>query len=315
MKAARGTGYHALRAHPALLLLALGCGDHGSRHRRESLAPGVAAQVGAEEVRLATVARIARAQRVSPIEARRRAISDALLAASVRADPAQAARVSSAERSVLARAVLERLRDEAAQLGPPSDAELASLVAQRWPELDRPPSAATAHAVVRVKTPAEDAPAHALVTELAHALAGIQNGDELIQRAQAFPHGALEIVAEHLPPVTPDGRIWDPNEHPPKALEGTLDLAFTRAAVALQKQGEQSGIVKSAFGYHIILLDRRYPELRLSPDEQRTRLTDEVRSRRAKHLLEQLAARLRNATTVSTDRAVDALTALVPLAP
>jgi hypothetical protein len=143
MKGERGIGHDGLRAHPALLLLVLGCGARGAAPSQASLAPGVAARVGSEEVRLATVGRIARAQSVSPAEARRRAISDALLAASVRADPAQAERVSSAERSVLARAVLEGLRDDAARLGPASDAEVATVLAQRWPELDRPPSFAT----------------------------------------------------------------------------------------------------------------------------------------------------------------------------
>ena len=313
MRAGRGSS--AWPASRALLLLALSCADRGSSPPHGALPPGVAARVGADQVRLATVGRIAEAQGISPQKACERAISDALLAAALRSDPAQAPRVAAAERSVLARRVLEGLRDDARRLGPPADAELATLVAQRWPELDRPVSVATAHAVVLVKKPTDDASARALAQGLAAALKGAASGAELIARATAFPKGTLEIHAEHLPPATPDGRIWDPDERPPKPLPGTLDLDFTRAAQLLAQPGDQSDIVKSAFGYHVILLERRYPELRLKPEEQRAKLAEDVQSRRAKHALELLITSLRQGTNVSTDRAVEALTALVPVTP
>jgi len=282
---------------------------------RGALPPGVAALVGNEEVSLATVARIAEAQRVPPEEARRRGVIDALYAAGTRADPAKQALVNEAERGVLARTVLERVRDEAQALGPPTDAEVGELTALHWPVLDRPPSSQTTHAVVLVKKPGEDAPARALAAELALVLKGASDGEELIRRARSFPKHDLEIVAEHLPPVTADGRMWDPSEQPPKALGGALDLDFARAALALTQPTEQSGLVKSAFGYHVIELDRRYPEVRVPIEERRRVLTEETYTRRAKRALDELSARLHAATPVSSERAVDALTALVPVAP
>lgn len=282
---------------------------------RGALAPGVAALVGSDEVSLATVARIAEAQGVSLAEARRRGVTDALYAAGTRADATKRALVDGAERGVFARVMLERIGAEARALGPPTDAEVRELTLAHWPELDRPLSAQTTHAVVLVKRPADDARARALATELALALKGARDGDELIKRAQAFPKGDLEIVSEHLPPVTPDGSMWDPNGQPPKPVAGALDPDFTRAALALTEPGEQSGIVKSAFGYHVIELDRRFPEHRVPLEERRGLLADETYTRRARRELDELRARLYAATPVSSERAVDALTALVPVAP
>jgi PPIC-type PPIASE domain len=317
MKGTRGAGYRATRCClPLVFAFGPACSQPSAPPTTSAaLGPGIAASVGGESVTFGTVSRIAHAQGVSLVEARRRAVTDALFAAAVRADPQNAAHVIAAERSVLARAVLERLREEARALGPPSDDEVRTLTELRWPELDRPPSVMTTHAVVLVKTPADDAPARALATELAAALQGVRTGDELIARAQAFPKQGRELTAEHLPPVTPDGSMWDPNARPPKALPGKLDADFTRAAQALQNAGDQSGVVKSSFGYHVILLDERYPELRVPLEERRVMLADEAYSRRAKRELDALNVRLHASTPVSTDRAVDALTALVYVSP
>ncbi|HEY3498257.1 MAG TPA: peptidyl-prolyl cis-trans isomerase [Polyangiaceae bacterium] len=278
-----------------------------------SLPPGVAARAGGEDVTTATVLRIAREQGVGPLEARERAITDALFAARARSTPEYRAAVSAAERAVLARALLEGIRDRARGAGPVTDAELATLTAERWVELDRPPSARVAHAVVLVKKPEDDAPARALAERLAAALRGAKDGAELVRRAKAFSAGALTITAEHLPPCTLDGRTWDSNAVPPAALGGNFDLDFARAANALEKPGDQSGVVKTAFGYHVIQLEERYPEQRESPEARRSLLWDAVIARRAKPELDALAARLRAQTRIELERAADELTALVPV--
>jgi peptidyl-prolyl cis-trans isomerase C len=175
-------------------------------------------------------------------------------------------------------------------------------------------SVRTAHAVVLVKKPADDAPARALATELAAALEGARNAEELIQRANAFPKQGLELQAERLPPVTSDGRLWEPTD-PPKPIAGSLDLDFTRAAHTLTERGAQTGVVKTSFGYHVILLEERIPALELAPDELAPRVADDVLSHRAKRELEILSSRLHAATPVDTERAADALTALVPVTP
>jgi hypothetical protein len=316
MKRARGTGFCARATLGPLVALAAACAERSaSKPLDQHLPPGIAAVVGNERVSVGSVERIARREQISLPEARNRAVDDALYATAARADPALADRVSVAERGVLARAVLEHLRDEARALGPPSDDEVRALTAQRWPELERPASVRTTHAVVLVKTPADDASARSLAMALAAALKGVKNGDELVSRAQAFPAHGLEIRAEHLPPVTPDGRMWDPDEHPPRPVGGTLDPDFTHAAQALAMPGDLSGVVKSAFGYHVILLDERYPELVVPFEQRRVELADEVYAQRAKRELDGLLGSIRASTPVSSERAVEALTALVPVLP
>jgi len=298
------------------LLAALGCAEHAPPPVASgSLPPGVAARAGTEEIRVSSIARIARAQGITPQAARERAITDALFAAAVRQNPRDAPRVAAAERSILARALLDGIRADALALGPPTDDEVQKLTDPRWPELDRPASVRTTHAVVLVKKPADDAPARDLARELARAVAGAKDSADFIARAQALPKHDLEVKAERLPPVTPDGRLWTPEERPPKPIDGSLDLDFTRAAVALANPGDLSPVVKSSFGYHVIRLDERYPEVRMSLDERRALLAPEIQSRRAKRELDALMARLRSQTAVATERSAEALTALVLVEP
>ena len=314
----RARAFAALLAGASSTWLAAACGDRNAPPvERGDLPPGIAARAGNEDVRVASVARIAQAQGISPAQARDRAIVDALFAASARANPAGAASVSAAERSVLARAVLERVRDDTRARGAPTDDEVQVLTAERWPELDRPPSVRATHAVVLAKNPGDDAPARALAATLAAAVHGAKDSADFLERAQKIkdPNGKLEVRAEELPPVTADGRIWDPDERPPKPLAGALDLAFTRAAHALEKVGDQSPVVKTPFGYHVLFLAERYPAVEVPLEERRTRLEADVLTRRGKHELDALVARLRGETAVVVERSADALTGLIPVAP
>ena len=69
--------------------------------------------------------------------------------------------------------------------------------------------------------------------------------------------------------------------------------------------------MKSAFGYHVILLDERIEERRTSLDERRTLLHGDLVSRRAKKILDDTVARARQRTPVEVTRAADSLTELV----
>jgi hypothetical protein len=299
-----------------LLLLACACSERATPPSVTAPLPsGIAAMVASDPIGIATVQRIALAQGVSVTEARERAVSDALFAAAVRAEASSAPSVAVAERSVLARALLEHLRSEARASGPPRPEETRAVLDQRWPELARPVSVRTAHAVILVKTPADDARARALASELAAELKGAKDGNDLVQRANAFPKHGFELQAEQLPPLTPDGRIWDPSEHPPTPIAATLDPDFTRAAHSLREPRSQTGVVKSAFGYHVIQLEQVIPALELTANELAERIADDVFSRRAKRELELLSSRLHAATPIVTERAADALTALVPVTP
>ena len=112
-----------------------------------TLPPGVAARVGGDLVETATIARIANARGVDRSHARDLAIKDALFAAAARTNPERAAEVSVVERAILGRTLLETLRNRSESAGPPTDAEVGEMTAERWMDVDRPPSVRTTHAV------------------------------------------------------------------------------------------------------------------------------------------------------------------------
>jgi peptidyl-prolyl cis-trans isomerase C len=298
------------------LLVAAGTGalscstESRSTVSQKRLPPGVVASVGGELVLSDTVARIAGARGLERASARDLAIRDALFAAAARAEPARAHGVTVAERANLARSVLEGFEQDAESAGPPTDAELAALVAERWIDFDRPPSARTTHAVVLVKKPEDASAASALAARLAAALRGATTHAEFLERARTFPAAPLEIAAERLSPVTADGRMWDPAARPGTKFP-TLDLDYARAANGIERAGEHSPVVKSAFGYHVILLEERLPERRLTLTEQRSALHGDIVSRRAKKRLDETIALLRRGTPVEIERTADSLTELV----
>jgi hypothetical protein len=303
------------RRFARLLLATAACAFSCSAESRPTpasgtLPPGIAARVGGDLIETATIARIANARGVDGSHARDLAIKDALFAAAARTNPDRAADVSVAERAILGRTLLETLRRRSENAGPPTDAEVSEMTAERWMDVDRPSSVRTTHAIVLVKSPNDAARARGVADELASALRGITDSAEFIERAQAMPTKSLEIRAERLSPVTADGRVWDPTA-PPGTRFTTFDLDYARAANALREPGAHSPVTRSAFGFHVILLEERFPELRTSLEERRERFKAEIVARRGKKLLEGTVAELRRGTPVEVVRAADSLTALV----
>jgi len=274
-----------------------------------TLPEGVVALVGDQRVARATVERIVRARSVSPQDARDAAIRDALLAAAARADLAGFGLVASAERSTLARALLEQLQRQA-RARPVTDAEVADMTARRWAELDRPVSARTAHVVARVEKPEDDAPARALAERFARELADVTDPDEFVERAKEVPAGSVKVVAERLPPVTADGRVVQVNV-PAGAPTPTFDRAYARAANALRAVGDKSPVTKSDFGYHVILLEERMEAKRVPLERRRELLADEIMDNRARRMEEQLLEQARSIHPVEVRRAAADLTARV----
>jgi peptidyl-prolyl cis-trans isomerase C len=307
----------ALATTAAAALVPLCACDPPPRVATGPLPPGVAARVANEDIALESVERIAAAQRLTPRDARERAIADALFALEVRADPARRARVAVSERAVLARSVLESIQAQAIAEGPATDAEVQALTQERWIELDRSRAVRTIHAVAMVKKPEDRPAALALSTRLAAAVRDAANARDFETRAKALSTSEVEVRVEPLPPVTTDGRGFEPSNTPGRLPEsvGNLDPTFTRAAHALTQIGEQSPVVETSFGFHVIRLEEILPEVRFSLEERRTKLTPEIMSRRAKRRLEDLRARLKASTPIEEPRDVETLTALVPVVP
>jgi hypothetical protein len=298
------------------LLVAVGCSSAGAPPSpvTSGLPAGLLARAGGEVISVATVSRIAAGQGIAPRAALDLALSDALFAQGARAAlPASSTR--SIERAAAARSVLEQLGADAAQAGAPTDAELAEITRERWVELDRPAAARTTHALVLNDKPERDAQARALAEKLAAALQGATSGEELIRLAQAFPAEGFKIHSEALPFVTADGRTFQRRDAGFTARPGAFDLDFARAANALTRPGELSPLVKSGFGYHVIRLEELAPAAAVAKSELPALLGAEVLRRRADRARRELLEKLRHATPVQLERAVDELTAQVQAAP
>jgi len=291
----------------------LSCSEPGSTAAlptQAHLAPGLAAKVGSDEVALSTVAGIARAQSLALPAARALAVRDAAFAAGARVAFAGGSIVPVVERGAWARALLEVLKAEAAARGPATDAEVTELTALRWADLDRPESVRTTHAVAIVTKPEQEASARAIAQHVYEAVRGVSDPQEFMRLAQAVPHEGVDVRAERLPAVTRDGRIYYPEGASPELASQRMDPGFSEAALRLAV-GQISEPTKTTFGYHVILCEARLPEHRLSLEERRTALQDEVLKGRAERSKQELLARLSAATQITITRSVDDLTARV----
>lgn len=227
----------------------------------------------------------------------------------------QQGRRQMAERAVLARALLARIEDAAKSPSTPSDAEVESMTETRWIDLDRPVAAITCHAVVHAQG-LDDAGGMSLAQRLADALRPATRCQEFLERANAFPVVGAKITAEPLPPVTADGRtmILDGKGEP--VDEGdAFDTEFARAAHQIKAIGEQSSVVRTRFGWHVILLEGRVAEHRVSFEERRRVLTDDILRKRAKDASDRLIVALRQSTSITVERAATETAARVRVDP
>jgi peptidyl-prolyl cis-trans isomerase C len=210
--------------------------------------------------------------------------TDALLAESARAGALHASRVVQVERGVLARGVLESIYQKARELGQPTERELQELTLERWTEFDRPAAAQTTHFVVRTTEGQPTTSAELLARRLAVAVRGCKTAEEFKTIVGAFPkENGLEVVVESLPPVTRDGRSLRMSSDDQVLGAGpSFDLKFAQVASSLTREGEQSEIVQTSFGFHVIRLDRKIPLHQASIETRREKLTDDVYLRRAR---------------------------------
>jgi hypothetical protein len=266
------------------------------------------ARVGNTQISEATVERIALAQEVSPKKALDRALPDALFAleASLRLPAGTRAAL---ERAAFARALLESLDRAAVDQGAPTDAEIQRITEERWVDLDRPVSVLVSHAVALFPKNGERGRALVVAKEIQRAVRDIRKVDEFLKAARAVPSGDIKVQAERLPYLTEDGRgISSESEHA-RSPAGTFDAVFARAANALREPGDQSDLVETRFGFHIIFLQERWAARHVSLRDRRVALVPEVQTRRADSLRRDLAAQLKARTPVEVRRDADEQTA------
>jgi len=290
-----------------------------------ALPAGVVARVGAIDVTADHVARIAAAQGVPLEEARRRAVSDALLArAALDRGLDRSPEVAHEIDGELARRLARRMLAEA-RAAPPTEAELAEAAGRKWLDVDRPEGFRTVHAVVR-HDPQRDDEAHEerarAVAEAIHAVAErvaahaaempMPEGGPLPQARQrpeedpdplsgafrraaaAVPRDGLEVTIEPLPAVAADGRVLGSGGQ-------RFDLDFTVPASRLAARGALSPVTRSPFGFHVILLLERTPPLTLTGEARRRRLLDDIVNARARAAEKRLLAALAPRGAVTPD--------------
>jgi hypothetical protein len=196
------------------------------------------------------------------------------------------------ERTVLARELLAGLVDEARAGGPPTDEEVEAISSARFWELLRPRMVQVTHAVVLSSE--EDAAARALAEQIAAATRGAKTSEQFQTAANGVSAGNLEVKVENLPPLTADGRAVDP-ARPPPAGPGVqrFDADFSAAAQRLSAPGEQSPVLRTPFGYHVIFLISVIEPKQPSLDERRALLHDEIMTQRAQALSSALLAEKR----------------------
>lgn len=292
----------------ALLILPVACERSGTPSQPEPLGPEVAARVASWTIAADTVAGIAREQGLTYPAALAAAIEDALLAA-WGAQRLGASSVRAAERASGARALTEELARSASAAGPPTDAELEEVTRARWWELDRPEMVRTTHAVVITRRASDDALAEKVAERILESVQGASTPAEFRRLASATASDGFEVRVEDLAPVTADGRAVDPAvPHAPGTPEEHYAEAYVRAAFAIPAVGRTSGVVRTEFGHHVILAVERLPELRIPIEERRRLLEPEIRTRRARRMLDELRAAARRGTAIEVDRSAMELT-------
>ena len=315
----RGSGSSVVGVGAALLAgLAVACSGPAPPAPSSAgpLKPGIVARVGSQELAAEFVVAVASRHGLSPAQASERVVAEALLAEAARARFEGTGLVAVSQRSAHARALLDELKLTSERAGPPSDDELRKLRDERWMDFDRPVSVRVVHAVVVAKTPADHAAAKAAAERIAAVTRGIADPQQFYDLANAVETGALEKRVEVLPLMTADGRgvFLDPAD-PRRQRPSHFDAGFAQAAHAIEAVGGQSPVVKSPFGYHVILLVERAAEQHYELSSLRSKLAPEVRDQRSQKQLTELLAKLERETPVERARNVEELTASVARGP
>ncbi|MFO0617529.1 MAG: peptidylprolyl isomerase [Polyangiaceae bacterium] len=312
-------------------LIAAGC----SKGPEKKLPPPIAlveeggavvARVGGVEITADAVRAIMDAQHVDARAACDLAIRDAVFARAAVEDRLDA-RVTKEVDHALVRGLADKDREAALAEGPIRDDELQPFVETRYLEVARPAAWDTLHVLVQLgpDAPEDDvkraegvaAAIREVVVPLAEGIRGTPPSvsmDPVFGRIQGAVKSVdargFSVLPQPVPPVGADGKTVVPNF----AERSDLDPAYVAAAKRLESRGDVSPVVRSGFGWHVIvLLDRLAPRF-LPRAELVDLFHDEVIAARAKALLNKELEGLRSANAPTTERNLESLLGLVRVA-
>lgn len=271
--------------------------------RHASLGQDNLALIGAEVVTKDAVLQVQATSKVHAEQALASLTQLRLLGGWAHARGLSSGRRDAVERALLARKLLERIGEQARGPDEPRGSEYDDIIRERWVEFERPAAWQVAHVVVRAKGDS-DPTAFELAQRIALAVKGATEEAVFLERARVVAKGEKGVVAESLPPVTADGRtlLLDAAGKPVGA-QGTFDLDFARAAAKLDSVGDQSGVVRTSFGFHVLLLTRRIDGYVLPVAERKQQLKAEVIRRRASNASREVLSRLHQLDPPQLERA------------
>lgn len=304
------------RRFALLAALAVACGssrDAPPRSEVTTLPDGVAARVADDDISADWVRSVALAQGISLVQAREYVVSDALFAAHARAVLRGTGMIESAERSALARVMLESIAAEAKRAGPPTTAEVEEVTARRWLDFARPALVRTTHAVVIDEEPQKSQKARRVAERIHAAVATSTTPEDFETKAKAVDAEGLTVKVEHLPPVAADGRIGDPKA-PPGDEPGRLETTYSGGAHAIEQVPGVSGLIESRYGIHVILAVERIPAKQVPLQARRLILEPEIVDQRARKRHREILEATNKSVPVLLDRGVNDLLARVQVA-
>lgn len=293
--------------------LVVACGssrDAPTRPDTTTLPDGIVAQVAGDDISAEWVREVARVQGIGLREARERVVSDAVFAAHARSALRGTGMIESAERSALARVMLESIAADAKRAGPPTDDEVEEVTARRWLDFARPALVRTTHAVVIDEEPRKSAKARRVAERILAAVAASTSPEDFEVKAKAVDAEGLTVKVEQLPPVAADGRIGDPKAAP-GAEPGLLEKTYSAGAHAIEPVPGVSGLVESRYGIHVIFAVERIPAKQVPLEERRIVLEREIIDRRALERHQKILEATAKSVPVLLDRGVNDLLARV----
>ena len=300
------------------------CGDDAPP--QQTLLPppqgAVAVTVENERVTDTTIATIASAQNLDPAQAVERAVFDAVLAADARKRLDERT-ILTLTNTVLARAALtddwRALKDK-----PITALELEEATEHHWLDYARPEGRRTGHAVLQVRPDApqvEHDAARKLVEKLRDALV------DTVQESKERPKPKLSDKKAFVVSAFADDPLYKAFEKAAKAFAkangqrfrveylvpvakeswqiaydvqwgARFDPKYVEGAWKLSQRGDLSQVVKSASGYHVIVLLEVTPAKMVPEAERRAKLADYIRTLRATRHRAKLLERLRATTRI-----------------